>query len=161
MRFGSFARIALLCLLGASGCESAHIKDAYVGLDSDGRRRSDCVKSTKNGSPNHYFVFVELLSFKEDTILTPVLHCIDGPCGAGYMSWAQTQPQNSELLEFGNIAPGKSDARVSWEQLGPPPTPGQDDYGPLPVGHFAWELYLDDHSTPDERILFTISDDCK
>lgn len=152
--------MALLASLGALGCESAHIKDAYVSLDGDGRRlpKDGCIRPTKldGTTPNHYFVFVELLSFKEDTILTPVLQ--DQKSG-GYLAWTDTEPQNDEILEFGNIAPGKGDHRISWEQLGAPLE--ENKFGPLPEGLYAWEFYLDDHSSADARVEFVVSPNCK
>lgn len=160
MRLGSFFTVALLATLGATGCESAHIKDAYVSLDGEGRRlpEDDCIRPTKldGVSPNHYWVFVELLSFKEDTILTPVLRDLNAK---RYMAWTETEPQADELLEYGNIAPGKGDFKITWEQLGPPI--GDEKFGPLPEGHYAWEFYLDDHDTADASVEFFVSANCK
>ncbi|MBK7586762.1 MAG: hypothetical protein IPI67_42070 [Myxococcales bacterium] len=160
MRFGSFVTLALLALAGVTGCESAHIKDAYVSLDGDGRRlpKDGCVRPTKldGATPNHYWVFVEMLSFKDDTILTPVLRDLNSN---SYLSWDLTEPQSDEILEYSNVAPGKGDHKISWEQLGPPL--GSQDYGPLPEGLFAWEFYLDDHDSPDARVEFAVSGNCK
>ncbi len=160
MRLGSFVTVALLATLGATGCESAHIKDAYVSLDGEGRRLpdNDCIRPTKldGASPNHYWVFAELLSFKEDTILTPVLRNVNDN---RYMAWTETEPQSDELLEYGNIAPGKGDFKITWEQLGPPI--GDEKFGPLPEGLYVWEFYLDDHSSPDATVGFAVSNGCK
>lgn len=158
MRLGSFVTVALLAISGATGCESAHIKDAYVSLDGEGRRLSNCVRPTKldGATPNHYWVFVELLSFKDDTILTPVLRDMKAN---RYLSWEESEPQSDEILEYGNVAPGKGDHKITWEQLGPPI--GTEDNGPLPEGYYAWEFYLDDHDSPDARVEFAVSGGCK
>jgi hypothetical protein len=160
MRPGHFVTVALLAALGATGCESAHIKDANVSLDSDGRRlpKDDCIRPTKldNATPNHYFVFIEMLSFKDDTILTPVLRNVKED---RYMAWTETTPNADEILEFGNIAPGKGDHSISWEQVGP--AVGDNDTGPLPEGVYRWEFYLDDHGSPDALIDFAVSASCK
>lgn len=160
MRLGSFFGVALLATLGATGCESAHISDAYVSLDGEGRRlpKNSCIRPTKldGVSPNHYWVFIEMLSFRDDTIVTPVLRNIKEN---RYMAWTETEPQADELLEYGNLAPGKGDFKVSWEQVGPPI--GQNKYGPLPEGLYSWELYLDDHDSPDATIPFAVSGGCK
>ncbi|MCC6666123.1 MAG: hypothetical protein IT375_20375 [Polyangiaceae bacterium] len=160
MRLGPLITVALLATVGATGCESAHIKDAYVSLDSDGRRlpKDDCIRPTKldGTTPNHYFVFVEMLSFRDDTILTPVLKNVND---GRYMAWAESKPGNDEILEFGNIAPGKGDHVISWEQVGPPV--GDNDNGPLPEGLYTWEFYLDDHGSADAVIDFAVAAGCK
>jgi len=160
MRLGSFVIVALLATSGATGCESAHIKDAYVSLDGEGRRlpKDDCVRPTKldGATPNHYFVFVELLSFKEDTILTPVLRNMDS---RNLVPWSETEPQADEILEYGNVAPGKGDFKITWEQLGPPI--GDEKFGPLPEGRFRWEFYLDDDGSASATVDFLVNAGCK
>ena len=161
MRFRSFVAATLLCLFGAAGCESAHIKDVYLSLDNTGRRRSNCIRPFKldGTSGNHYWVFVEMLSFRDDTLLTPILREY-GPAGPGnliQLEPAQQQGQN-ELTEYGNIAPGEGDHILSWEMLGAKDSP--TTFGPLQVGNFVWEFYLDDHSSPDEQIVFAVNEKC-
>jgi hypothetical protein len=160
MRVGPFVTVALTATLFATGCESAHIKDAYVSLDGEGRRlpKDSCIRPTKldGVTPNHYWVFVELLSFKEDTILTPVLRHVQEN---RYVAWTETEPQADELLEYGNLAPGKGDFKITWEQLGPPI--GDEKFGPLPEGLYAWEFYLDQNSSADARVEFAVSNACK
>lgn len=159
MRFRSFVAAVLLCLTGAAGCESAHIKDVYLSLDNNGRRRSTCIRPFKldGETGNHYWVFVEMLSFKDDTLLTPILREL--PSGNFVQLAPAQQTGQNELTEYGNIAPGEGDHILSWEILGPPTSP--TEFGPLPVGQFAWEFYLDDHSSPDETIIFYIADNCE
>ena len=131
-----------------------------MSLDGKGRRLpdNDCIRRTKldGVTPNHFWVFAELLSFKEDTILTPVLK--DDNANR-YVAWTETEPQSDELLEYGNIAPGKGDFKITWEQLGPPI--GDEKFGPLPVGKYTWEFYLDDHDSPDAEVEFYVQDNCK
>jgi len=160
MRFGSFVAVALLSIFGAAGCNSSHIKDVYLSLDGEGHRRTNCIRPTKldGVSANHYWVFVEMLSFRDDTLLTPILrHRPDLQIIT--LVPDQSSGQN-ELVEYGNIAPGEGDnITISWEMLGAPI--GDNDHEPLPEGAWVWEFYLDDHSSPDERLEFVISPQCK
>jgi hypothetical protein len=43
-----------------------------------------------------------------------------------------------------------------------PPIPGSTsgEHDKLPEGNYVYEFYLDDHSTPDQRIPFAISGNC-
>jgi hypothetical protein len=162
VRFEWVRLVGALVLLSATGCSSAKIKDVYLSLDSQGHRISTCIRPTKldGTSGNHYWVFVELASFRDDTLLTPLLFgdvCPWGKPSGGICTFDGT----GELQEFGNIAPGKGDVTISWEMRGPKlPPPNDTQNGPLPVGHFDWQFYVDDHSTPDEHIKHTISPDC-
>jgi len=174
MRFGSVIALALVASFGLAGCKSSHIKDVYLSLDGEGHRRTDCIRPTKldGVSANHYWVFVEMLAFKEDTLLTPILRNLENgnilPVGG---------EDDSEMIEYGNIAPGKGDHVISWEMLGP--EIGTSEFGSLDLVDpgpdaiwgteddvrqdprlLAWEFYLDDHSAPDDRIEFAISGIC-
>jgi hypothetical protein len=155
--------VGLASLLGAVGCNSSHISDAYLSLDQEGRRLSVCIRPTKidNQTPNHFYAFVEMYAFKDDTLLTPVVRNSDS---LELVKTDQLEPQDDELAEYGDIAPGKTGKQgtlISWEMLGPPvPGSTSGEHLPLPEGNFAYEFYLDDHSSPDSRVAFTISAQC-
>jgi len=153
MRLSAWVGFGLLALFGATGCNSAHIKDAYLARDEAGRRKETCFKPEWK----HYFVFVEMLSYKEDTLLTPYL--VDGNGNGVPIVY-----EDDELAEFGNIAPGKGDIKLTWEMTGPPldpENPSAEETGPLQEGNFSWQFYLNDHSNADEVVNFTVAPGCE
>lgn len=164
--------VVLTALSGAAGCDSAHIKDVYIARDDSGRRRTNCVRpeylnASGQPTPGHYFVFVEMLSFKDDTIMTPVVRCLSDcekvPGGPDRFADGELVPvawQDDELLEFGNMAPGKGDFTISWEITGPPQGGSTTQNLPLHAGLFEWEFYLNDHRFPDETEQLLVSPKC-
>jgi hypothetical protein len=153
MRFAAWVGLGLWALFGATGCRGAHIKEAYLARDSGGHRKTNCFVPAWG----HYFVFVDLLSFKDDTLLTPYL--VDDDSGNG----VAIAYEDDELAEFGNLAVGKGEANVAFEMKGPPLNPNDpsdNSRGPLQAGNFTWQFFLDDHSTADESLPFTVSDGC-
>jgi hypothetical protein len=100
-----------------------------------------------------------MLSFRDDTLLTPILRANVPGLPIVTLLPDELSGQN-ELTEYGNIAPGEGDnITISWEMLGKPIS--DNDRAPLEVGPWVWEFYLDDHSSPDERIEFVIDPKCK
>ena len=140
----------LLSTLG--GCRSAHIKDAYISGDGDGIRRTSCIQPAWN----HYFLVVELMSFSEDTLMWPFL--VDG--GGGVVAPPFSSGDN-ELVEFGNVAPGKSDQFFTLDYS----ETEVDEQGrvvakPLTEGFFTWHLYLDDEEEPRESVNVQVAPNC-
>jgi hypothetical protein len=163
----SWWRLATLGALLATlaGCESVHIKDAYISRDSAGVRRTNCIR------PNwmHYFLIIELISFKDDTLLWPYLRCDRGDCldvfGAapGDVIAPPFGDGPEDLVEFGNFAPGKTDGELKlelaeWEF---DPETGQRKERPLTGGEYRWDIYLDDEEEPRESVPLVISPECK
>lgn len=149
MRFWSRLTLALGLML-CTGCESAKITDLYMSRDAGARRRTDCFKPEWK----HYFVFLELFSASEETIVTPRLR--DGGGNLLPVAW-----KDEELAEFENWAPGEGDNIIlNIEVTGPEDPNDSDVVLPLTPGNFSWEFYLDDHSDPDDRVEFAVSDLC-
>lgn len=143
--------MALGVLLSATGCSSAKITDVYMSRDEAARRRTNCFKPEWG----HHYVFVEMFSASEQTILTPILR--DGANAV----IAYDAKDNAELAEFQNFAPGKGEGiLLSIELSGPEDPKDSTKRLPLQAGNFTWEFYLDTHSTPDESVRFAVSPDC-
>jgi hypothetical protein len=158
----SCRRLATLGALLATlaGCESAHIKDAYISRDSDGVRRSDCIRPAWM----HYYVIVELMSFKHDTLLWPFLICQSGECRDvfGERVAPPYGDGSEELVEFGNLAPGKSEAEIKleWSEFEIDPINEQRKPKPLTPGEYRWDLYLDNEETPRESLPVSVHPQC-
>jgi hypothetical protein len=159
----SWRRLAISAVLLSTlaGCRSAHIKDAYVSRDDDGVRRTECIRP----SWRHYYVIVELMSFKEDTLLWPFLRCIDGEClgnviGPNGVIAPPFGEGDEDLVEFGNIAPGKSEGNHSLEFKEYEMIEGQRQQKDLTSGLFQWDLYLDDEEEPRESLGMTVDPAC-
>src|SRR5262245_25423481 len=104
MRFAAWIGFGLLALFGASGCRGAHIKEAFLARDDGGHRKTNCFVPAWG----HYFVFVTVMSFKEDTLLTPYL-VDESNTGVPFAA------EDDELAEFGNIAMDKGTADIVIE----------------------------------------------
>lgn len=145
------ALCAAFLLVGASGCESAKITDIYMARDDGAARRTQCFKPDWG----HYFVFVEVFSASEETLLTPILRNADGalvPYDA---------KDSEELAEFQNLAVGKGkEILIQLEFSGAEDPNDSTKRLPLEGGQFTWEFYLDDHDEADDSITFFVSNDC-
>jgi hypothetical protein len=145
------ATLALL-LLTLGGCRSAHIKDVYISRDDDGVRRTSCIQPQWQ----HYYVMIELMSFSEDTLLWPFL--VDG---GGNVLAPPIADGDDDLVEFGNMAPGKSDQIIAIEFKETEPGPsGQPQAKDLTEGFFTWHLYLDDEEEPRESVNMQVAPNC-
>ncbi|MBX3127139.1 MAG: hypothetical protein KF718_10500 [Polyangiaceae bacterium] len=144
----------LLAALGLGGCRSAHIVDLYVARDEDGVRRTSCV----NANAEDFFVFIEFMSFRDDTLIWPVFGVekeVDSVPDPPFTFGGELSEQ---LAEFANYAPGKGDGILKIEVLrefkdGEPPPP------PFPRGVFRMDVYLNDEGAPRDSILWTVDDD--
>jgi hypothetical protein len=161
----SWRRLATLgaLLSTLAGCQSAHIKDAYISRDGDGVRRTNCIRPTWM----HYYLIVELMSFKDDTLFWPYLYCLRGECEDFYGRNEIVAPPfgggSDDLVEFGNLAPGKSDQDIALEFMEAEidPINGQRKQVPLTAGEFRWDLYLDDEDEPRESVALTVDQTCE
>lgn len=149
----SFAALGGL-LVALSGCRSAHIKDAYISRDEEGVRRTSCIQPQWQS----YYMIVELMSFKEDTLLWPFVVERFNRSNVIAPPWAEG---NEQLVEFGNIAPGKSDGKIAIEfSVSQPNEQGQLQIVDLPTGNFQWDLYLDDEEEPRESVAVDVDPTC-
>lgn len=143
--------MALGVLVSATGCSSAKITDLYMARDADGRRRTECFRPEWS----EYHVFIEVFSANEQTIITPILRGAQNEVLP--VNWAD----DSELAKYQNFAPGKGeDILLTIEALGLEDPADNSKRLPLQAGNFTWEFYIDEHSSPDESIAFTVADGC-
>ena len=149
---------SLVCLaalvVSTVGCRSAHIKDAYISRDEAGVRRTGCIRPEWQ----KYFVVIELMSFKEDTLIWPFLVERFNPGVVLVPPWAAG---DDELVEFGNFAPGKTDGIEAFEitQVQTDAN-GQQTVVDLGPGAFQWDIYIDDEDEPRSSIALDIDPGC-
>lgn len=133
-----------------SGCDSAHIKDVYLSLDDKGVRRTSCV----NSQAQQYHLFIEYLSFREDTLVWPalsVVEAVDEPDDPPFTF------KDDELAEFSNWAPGKGEGELRLfleRDLTEVPPPD-----PFKRGRFRLDVFLNDESAPRKSLVWDIDSD--
>lgn len=155
MRSTRLGCLAVL-LLAATGCSSSKITDAYMARDTEGIRITSCFRPDWS----EINAVVELVSFREDTLLTPALF-------PDYF-----EPSNvvvgfdeAQVLEYGGIATGKGELKLPIpleRHIEPPPDPLPEQPPPWPTGHYRLELYLDEfvRGQPDQTLEFEIAERC-
>jgi hypothetical protein len=155
--------IALGGLLAVTaGCQSAHIKDAYISRDQDGVRKTACIQPQWQS----YYMVVELMSFSEDTLFWPYLICEGGDCaglplGGGGVLAPPWLDGDEELVQFGNMAPGKTETNIAIEfKEFTIDEKGQRTVKDLTPGRYRWDLYIDDENTPRESVPMDIAPGC-
>ncbi len=165
MRLFSSLAVALSLVAGLSGCNSAVITDVWVARDSDGVRRTKCIHTESHA----FYVVAEITSYREDTLVWPLLTVLGGNdeadttipfqlAGDGQPIYSEDSDIGKELNEFGNMAPGKGDGSkleisVERDLDADPPDPR------FSRGVYRYDFYLNDESSPRDSISWKIDGD--
>ncbi|HMR79765.1 MAG TPA: hypothetical protein PKD61_31875 [Polyangiaceae bacterium] len=143
----------LLAATFLGGCNSAKITDVYLAPDADGVRRTSCI----NTQAEQYYLFIEVLSFRDDTLVWPVLSVVK--------EVDPVQPfvfKSEELREFGNFAPGKGETtlalEIEREKTGEKTPEGDEVTRDYARGLFRMDVFLNDEGAASETLFWTIDD---
>lgn len=151
-----------LLLVVSTGCTTAKIETAFMSRDEEGIRKAVCFTP----HTEQFFGIIELLSFREKTILTPVVVVEELAPGDEELVVPRigVGTGSGELERFGNIAPGTGDHRIALRFQLPedPPPPAGEPLTPWAKGVYRLDLYLNrefvnvDTDFPNRSIPFLI-----